>query len=370
MTHRLLRLPAISLNLALLALMGSAAQAANYTVTATGDGYYYTPYFSPARLQVQVGDTVTFQNPGSAAGGGMHNVHADDNSFQCSQSCSGPNNTPSSMAWSFQRTFTQAGTVAYHCDMHGGAGGVGMSGTITVVAAGAAGTLAFSSSSYSVDAGAGSVTISVPRSGSSSGAVSVQYATSDGSAKAGTDYMPASGTLNWADGDAAAKSFSVTILNNSKATSDLAVNLSLSSPAGGAALGIPSAAVLTIHEHLATFCTSDAQTLCLGAGGRFQVRVEFVSSGQSANATAVPLAASPESGLFYFFGPSNIEMLIKVLDACTPFNHYWVFFAATTNVQFTISVTDTHTGDLKTYLNPPNQAAAPVQDTSAFATCP
>jgi hypothetical protein len=86
--------------------------------------------------------------------------------------------------------------------------------------------------------------------------------------------------------------------------------------------------------------------------------------------TTVPLAANPDSGLFYFFASSNIEMLIKVINGCGLSNTYWVFFAATTNVQFTVTVVDVTTGKTKVYFNPLNQAAAPVQDTNAFATCP
>ncbi|UCH26433.1 MAG: S8 family serine peptidase, partial [Trueperaceae bacterium] len=52
----------------------------------------------------------------------------------------------------------------------------------------AAGTLSFASGSYSVDEGAGSVSITVERVGGSSGLVSVDYATSDGSASSGSDY--------------------------------------------------------------------------------------------------------------------------------------------------------------------------------------
>jgi hypothetical protein len=64
-------------------------------------------------------------------------------------------------------------------------------------------------------------------------------------------------------------------------------------------------------------------------------------------------------------------MLVKVLNACSPpFNRYWVFYAATTNVQFTLTVTDTQSNKVKVYFNPLNQAAAPLQDTDAFATCP
>jgi hypothetical protein len=85
-------------------------------------------------------------------------------------------------------------------------------------------------------------------------------------------------------------------------------------------------------------------------------------------ATAVPSA--PDSGLFWFFSASNLEMLMKVLNGCGLNNHYWVFFAAGTNVEFTVNVTDTLRGGTRTYFNPLNNPAPPVQDTSAFATCP
>ena len=123
----------------------------------------------------------------------------------------------------------------------------------------------------------------------------------------------------------------------------------------------------------ATACVPGDNTLCLGDGGRFKAEVVWSSqTSGGGNAVAVPLDSAPQSGLFYFLDPTNIEMLIKVLNACIPAlgNHYWVFFAATTNVQFTLTVTDTQTGQMKMYSNPLNQAALPVQDTNAFATCP
>ena len=49
---------------------------------------------------------------------------------------------------------------------------------------------------------------------------------------------------------------------------------------------------------------------------------------------------------------------------------FWVFYAATTDVGFTVTVTDLLTGTSKTYANPLGQAADAVTDTSAFATCP
>jgi hypothetical protein len=55
-----------------------------------------------------------------------------------------------------------------------------------------------------------------------------------------------------------------------------------------------------------------------------------------------------DSGLFYFNNSNNWEMLLKVLNACTLNNRYWVFVSATTNVQFTLTVTDTQRSVTKT----------------------
>jgi hypothetical protein len=63
-------------------------------------------------------------------------------------------------------------------------------------------------------------------------------------------------------------------------------------------------------------------------------------------------------------------MLIKVLNACALNSRYWVFYAATTNVELTTTVVDTQTGRTQVYFNPLNTPAPPVQDTNALATCP
>ena len=83
----------------------------------------------------------------------------------------------------------------------------------------------------------------------------------------------------------------------------------------------------------------------------------------------VPLG-SEDSGVIWFFSPSNFEVMIKVLDACTLNNRYWVFYAAVTSVEFEITVTDTFTGATKTYTNELGVSAPAVTDTSAFQTCP
>jgi YVTN family beta-propeller protein len=110
------------------------------------------------------------------------------------------------------------------------------------------GTLALTSSTYSVNEDGGSATITVTRGGGYNQAVSVNYATANGSAIAGTDYTSTSGTLNWANLETGAKSFIIPITNNAVNAGNKTVNLALSTPGGGATLGNPSTAVLTIVE--------------------------------------------------------------------------------------------------------------------------
>ncbi|MCO6401621.1 MAG: hypothetical protein J5I99_10390 [Verrucomicrobia bacterium] len=111
----------------------------------------------------------------------------------------------------------------------------------------APGAVRFSSASYQVNENGGSISISVSRTGGSDGAASVSYATSNGTALAGSAYTAASGTLNWANGDATSKTFSVSIANNGVYEGDKTFYVKLSG-ASGAALGSPSSAIVTIEE--------------------------------------------------------------------------------------------------------------------------
>ncbi len=110
------------------------------------------------------------------------------------------------------------------------------------------GTLQFSSSSYSVTENAGTATITVIRTGGSDGAVGVSYATSNGTAIAPDDYTATSGVVTFADGDMTPKIFNITIINDAQVEGNETVNLALSNPTGGATLGNPNTAVLTIND--------------------------------------------------------------------------------------------------------------------------
>lgn len=115
-------------------------------------------------------------------------------------------------------------------------------------------------------------------------------------------------------------------------------------------------------------CTPSATTLCLSSN-RFAVSTTWSTpNGQSGNGQAV--AITGDTGYFWFFGSTNVEMVLKVLNGCPVNNNYWVFAGGLTNVSVTMTVTDTKTGRVKTYTNPLNTAFQPIQDTTAFATCP
>ncbi|HBC89715.1 MAG TPA: hypothetical protein DCZ94_22480 [Lentisphaeria bacterium] len=112
-----------------------------------------------------------------------------------------------------------------------------------------AGALQFSAASYSVNENGTGAMITVTRYGGGIGPCGVSYAASNGTAQTGTDYTAASGTLSWADGDAANKTFTVSIIDNSVYGGNKTVNLALSNATGGAAVGSPSSAVLTIVDN-------------------------------------------------------------------------------------------------------------------------
>jgi hypothetical protein len=116
-----------------------------------------------------------------------------------------------------------------------------------------------------------------------------------------------------------------------------------------------------------TTCTPDDQTLCLDAG-RFRVAAVWTKpDATSGQGHAVTLTG--DTGYFWFFDSGNVEVIVKVLEACGVNEYRWVFASGLTNVQVSLTVTDVVSGVTNTYSNPQGTAFKPVQDTKAFA-CP
>lgn len=123
-------------------------------------------------------------------------------------------------------------------------------------------------------------------------------------------------------------------------------------------------------------CAPSATAHCLAAD-RFKVRTHWRTPFGTRGAAQVVQgqgASTDDSGLFYFFDEDNFEVLLKVLDACTlPPPRFWVFSAATTNVEYTITVVDTEAQPeqvAQSYFKPQGPPAPAITDTDAFATCP
>jgi hypothetical protein len=116
-----------------------------------------------------------------------------------------------------------------------------------------------------------------------------------------------------------------------------------------------------------TPCTPSSTALCL-QNGRYQVTTTWHNGTQGGTGTAVK--DTDEVGNFWFFNPNNVEMTVKVLNGCSTNQRYWVFAGSTTNIEYKVTVTDTATGAVKSYMNPLGQSMPAATDMEAFATCP
>lgn len=505
------------------------ASAADHVVTVTNNT------FSPAEITIQAGDTVTFQKQGGTL---PHNVVSDAFSNQCAfgatcfrcgagNGCQGQGASGDSTGSAFSFTldvFDQSGTFGYFCEVHGFPGG-GMAGRIIVEQtapppppppappppppppSNEPGVLRFTSANYNRVESIGSASIQVQRSGGDDGAVSVTYGTSNGTAVAGQDYDTAAGSLSWADGESGNQAFTVSIINDVESEPNETVILTLSSPTGGAALGNPSSATLTIvdddgavtagvlgftetawsvgeaepfavvevgraggaqgevsveidtldgsatagedytavggtltwangededqafhipvlddievegDETLSVVLSQPTGGATLGTASsivtihdnetlpdcedgdfqvclleRFLVLIHWVRrNGESGEGRSTKLTDSAAS--FEFFEPGNVEVVVKMRDACAlpdgnPIRNFWVFVAGLTNVRVELTMIDTTTGATRRFYNaldspfftpapdspdgkenPPGAIQATTAALGAFATC-
>lgn len=139
-------------------------------------------------------------------------------------------------------------TVAANSSASGRTGTLTIGGqTFTVTQAGVPQTVQFSQPTHTVNEGGQSATITVTRSGDLSGAATVDYATSDGTASQMKKYIASIGTLSFGPNEAS-KTFNVMIIDEAYQEGNQTVNLTLSNPSG-TALGNPSTATLTIIDN-------------------------------------------------------------------------------------------------------------------------
>lgn len=115
-------------------------------------------------------------------------------------------------------------------------------------------------------------------------------------------------------------------------------------------------------------CAAGSEVLCL-QGGRFQARVSWKNPFTGETGTGKTLPLTGDTGSFWFFDPNNLELMVKVLDARGVNGYFWVFFGSLSNVEYTLTLTDTLTGATKAYHNPPFQFGS-QSDVTAFKSPP
>ncbi len=121
--------------------------------------------------------------------------------------------------------------------------------------------------------------------------------------------------------------------------------------------------VSTIH-----FAITDPYTLLLD-NGRFAVQASWSSTAQGTSGFGTALALTTDTGYFWFFTPSNTEVVIKALDACSIDGHFWIFGSGLTNLGVVLTVTDTQSQTTMQYTSTDGSPFQPIQDFVSFSAC-
>jgi hypothetical protein len=169
-------------------------------------------------------------------------------------------------------------------------------GADEIPAAAAPGSVQFSSPDYSIGEAGGTVTLTITRTGGSNGAISATFSTISGiatggaSCTAGIDYVSITGgSVNWADGDTAAKTFNVTICNDALFEGNETFTASITGTTGGATVGTPNPATVTINDDdpapSGTITVNDVRVLEGNTGGANAVFTVTYSGSNPASAS-------------------------------------------------------------------------------------
>jgi hypothetical protein len=184
------------------------------------------------------------------------------------------------------------------------------------------------SAASSAQKSSGTALLTVGRTGGSTGPVSVDFATANGTATAGIDYTATNGTLSWADGDVTPKTISVSLLNNPAIGPDKTVGVTLSNPQYGS-LGAITVDTLTITESAFdawryTHFGGNANTPGIGLpgddpdGDGQNNQSEFISATTPVDpasvfqATVVPNGAGP---IVQFDAEANLSYTVQYTDS-------------------------------------------------------
>jgi len=114
-------------------------------------------------------------------------------------------------------------------------------------------------------------------------------------------------------------------------------------------------------------CADSPTARCL-QGGRFRAEVDYSAyDGAAGPAQAARGGRSADTAVFSFFQSDNWELMVKVLDGCAINSHFWVYAAASTDVEYLLTITDLETGAQQVYANPLGRVAETITHNQAFS---
>ena len=186
------------------------------------------------------------------------------------------------------------------------------------------GSMNFSSTNYLVVENQSKVLVSVRRQIGTTNSVSVNFTTADGTAIAGTHYMPTNGTLNFGPGETV-KFFEVVVIDDGVINADRAINLILSDATGGAVLGAQSRAQISVVNDDCRISFAISQFSVSENAGLADITVERIGSTVGTvsvdytmtdnTATAgVDYIRANTTTLTFVNGQSNATFAVAVLD--------------------------------------------------------
>jgi len=126
----------------------------------------------------------------------------------------------------------------------------------------------------------------------------------------------------------------------------------------------PSSNPATVDTFADPGCVVTSFELCLLAG-RFRLSVRFRDPQTGDELPAVGIPSTDRTGLFWFFGPDNLELIVKMLDGRALNGHFWFFSGGLSNLEYRVIVTDLETGEVREYENPAGEICGHA-DVEAF----
>ena len=220
----------------------------------------------------------------------------------------------------------------------GATAGTNQSAAVTITDDDVAGTFALSSATYSTTEAAGATaTITINRTGGSDGSVTVNYATSDGTATSAGDYTTTIGSVTFGNGETT-KTFTIPITNDGVAENNENFTITLTGVVGsGAVLGTPAAATVTIidDDNNGTLTFNPATYTVSESVGSFLVTVKRVGGTTGAVSATYTLTNGSATSPGDYTAATGVVNFAAGADTAT----FTVFITPDTNVEPTENFT-------------------------------